>query len=103
MGRQNMKSVCIAAAFIVASVGIAQGITCYDCGRRGEENCPGQRKQNCMDSKYCAWTKASIAGKPEELGTCDTEHTVEWFNTLYREMELHYARRREMVGISCWL
>ena len=35
-----------------------------------------------MDSKYCAWTKASIAGKPEELGTCDTEHTVEWFNTL---------------------
>ena len=33
-----------------------------------------------MNSKYCAWTKASIAGKPEELFSCDTENTVAWFN-----------------------
>ena len=34
-----------------------------------------------MDSKYCARTKASIAGKSDETSGCDTDISVEWFNT----------------------
>ena len=67
----------------VNSTDIINGIQCYKCDSvQKNGKCHKETKQTCQNNKYCARTKATIGGNPDETYGCDSDLTVEWFQSI---------------------